>query len=318
MASKGSNIPTAPNHNSPPPPYEEQLPPPLEPRETQLPAYETAVGHVDDSSASGPQTQGTDNPPTLTISGKYIVASHLPPDQPLYSLSHALDGHELGHGILVTRLEKKSQNSNSLAMRYHIPGGEFARRDVFSLQDAMQFPLGPGGYAIDGRRFLSGKQGTMSRCMTRYGPGWSVSGKKLPAFEIRPGFPLGKRRGSGNATGEGDERESIDGERLYEWRVRMDKKSKDETLIAIERRRRWDKEKQEEITPPTLEMKVDLGTLDQEFLDFFVSAWCLHNWREAKEVTREPLTWEEFKQQAKVTKKKMGQREGGIWLGGIF
>ncbi|PGH15433.1 hypothetical protein AJ79_02409 [Helicocarpus griseus UAMH5409] len=263
------------------------------------PAYDTVVRSKPvsfDQSRSNPVTHKCT---VLTIDGKYIMSTDYP-DWPIYSLSHALDGHELGIGIMVTRLAKKRPDPNSISQRYQIPGSDVSRKDVFALREKMQLFPSSGVLLIDGRQYLSEKLGRMTRSMTRYGPGWTAGGDGLPLLEARPAL-FAKRRLSN------PELSGADG-RFYEWRLKKSEKDKEGTLIAIETRRRWDKQNKVEISKPTLELKTDLDPLGRKFLDFFVAAWAMHNWRDAKDVTKEPLLWEEFKEQAKVTKKKHADR----------
>lgn len=282
-----------PDHKGPPPAYDDSSSPRR--AEASPPAYETIV-------APGPfslsqSTSGTldpDQPTILTIDGKYIVSSKCP-SRPLYSLSHELDGHELGAGILVTRLGKKRPDPNSISQRYRISGCDVSRQDVFALRATAQLLSPSGGLLIDGRQYLSEKLGKMSKCLTRYGSGWTAGGDGLPSLEARPALFAKRKLSNPEASG------VVDG-RFYEWRLK-DKETrgkekpedKEGTLLAIERRRRWDKDNKVEINKPTLELKADLDALGNKFLDFFVAAWCMHNWRDAKDITKESLTWDECK-----------------------
>ncbi|PGG98088.1 hypothetical protein GX51_07000 [Blastomyces parvus] len=297
-----------PDHKGPPPAYEDSgLPRTVE---ALPPAYETLGSHVPDSRSQAPSTAEPEQPTILTIDGKYVVSSKCP-DSPLYSLSHELDGHELGAGILVTRLGKKRPDPNSIAQRYQIPGSDVSRQDVFALRETAQLLSSTGGSVIDGRQYLSKKLGKMTKCMTRYGSGWAARGDGLPSLEARP--TLSTRWRSSDA----ETSQAADGQ-FYEWRLkgketwgRLKAGDKDGTLLAIETRRRWDTENKVEINKPTLELKTDIDALGKAFLDFFIAAWCMHNWREAKDITKEPLTWDEFKEQARVTKRKHAERRGG-------
>ncbi|WEW58232.1 hypothetical protein PRK78_003700 [Emydomyces testavorans] len=248
------------------------------------PDYETAIAG-NPSSQTSHHTIANYAPITLSIEGKYIYSSLSKP-LPIYSLTHELDGHELSlNGILLTRIDRNpayDQNNNTAVA---------AKRDVFALRDAPSLHLGPAKYEIDGVRYLSGKRGFMSRKITRNGQGWTVGGPGLPSFVLRP------------ASAPSSETQ------LYEWRDRAS-----DHYIAVETRRRWDKEKKEEVSPPTMELRIG-ANVDKGYLDFLVAAWCMHNWREAKEITREPLTWEEFRDQARATAAKNKARRWNIMLG---
>ncbi|EGE81232.1 hypothetical protein BDDG_04173 [Blastomyces dermatitidis ATCC 18188] len=311
-----------PDHNKgPPPAYEDSGPPrPVE----APPAYETLVSHVPGSLGQAPSTADSEQPTILTIDGKYVVSSKCP-DCPLYSLSHELDGYELGAGILVTRLGKKKPDPNSIAQRYQIPGSDVSRQDVFALRETAQLLSSTGGLLIDGRQYLSEKLGKMNKCMTRYGYGWTARGDGLPSLEARPVLSARRRSSDSEATQEADGQ-------FYEWRLKGKKtrvkskaEDKDGILLAIETRRRWDTKNKVEINKPTVELKTDIDALEKAFLDFFIAAWCMHNWREAKDITKESLTWDEFKEQARVTRRKHAERRrrniggfGVIAAGAIF
>ncbi|OJD21784.1 hypothetical protein ACJ73_06873 [Blastomyces percursus] len=301
-----------PYHKGPRPAYEDSGPP--RPVEAPPPAYETLASHVTHSLSQAPSTAYSEQPTILTIDGKYAVSSKCP-DSPLYSLSHELDGHELGAGILVTRLGKKNPNPNSIAQRYQIPGSDVSRQDVFALRETAQLLSSTGGLVIDGQQYLSKKLGKMNKCMTRNGYGWTARGDGLPSLEVRPA--LSARRSSDPEASQAAD------EKFYEWRlkdketrVKSKAEDKDGTLLAIETRRRWDTENKVEVKKPTLELKTDIDALEKSFLDFFIAAWCTHNWREAKDVTKEALTWDEFKEQARVTRRKHAERRRR-YLGGF-
>ncbi|EEP76380.1 predicted protein [Uncinocarpus reesii 1704] len=224
------------------------------------PDYETAVGANPPTPAS---QHGITNhkPLTLSIEGKYVYSSLSKPD-PIYSLTHELDGHELSlQGILLTRLDQNPVRR----MRTTV------KRDVFALRAPPALHIGPTKYEIDGLRYLSGKNGYMTKKVSRTGMGWTVGGRGLPSFVLRP---------STSADSDAE---------LYEWRDRTN-----DHYIATETRRRWDKQNKVEISPPTLELRIG-ANVDKGYLDFLVAAWCMHNWREAKDITKEPLSWEECK-----------------------
>ncbi|OAX84869.1 hypothetical protein ACJ72_00746 [Emergomyces africanus] len=294
------------DHKGPPPAYEDSSVP--RPAEASPPAYESLAAHDPFPLNQRPSTPDPGQPTILTMDGKYIISSRCP-DRPLYSLSHELDGRELGAGIMVTRLGKKKPDPKSISQRYQIPGSDISRQDVYALRESAQLFSPSGSLLIDGRRHLSGKLGKMSKCMTRYGSGWTAGGDGLPSLEARPAFFASSRRFS-NPEGSG----ASDGQ-FYEWRLKDKDTSgkgkvedKGGTLLAIETRRCWDKDNKVEINKPTLELKTDLDALGKKFLDFFVAAWCMHNWRDAKGITKEPLTWDEFKEQAKVTRRKHAEQ----------
>lgn len=232
---------------------------PLEPP----PDYETAVTAADPSALSTQHEISNHEPITLRIEGKYIFSSQSK-SSPIYSLTHELDGHELStSGILLTRIDPHPIRRQS--------GRASSKRDVFALRDASPLLIGPSKYEIDGVRYLSGKKGYMSRSITLAGQGWTVGGRGLPSFSLRPTT-------------------APDSDALqYEWRDRMS-----DHYIATETRRRWNKERKVQLTPPKLELRIG-ANVDKGYLDFLVAAWCMHNWREAKEITKEPLTWEECK-----------------------
>lgn len=60
------------------------------------------------------------------------------------------------------------------------------------------------------------------------------------------------------------------------------------TLLAVETRRRWNGTI--EATEPRLEIVAQLE--GPAVLDFLVAAWCMRNYNEAREVTKEPFRWE--------------------------
>lgn len=281
------------DHTGPPPAYYDSSSPRL--AEASPPDYETLVSRTPFPLSQTPSTLDPAEPTILTIDGKYIFSSKCP-DRPLYSLSHELDGHELGAGILVTRLGKKKRDLDSISQRYQIPGSDISRQDVFALLKTAQIFSSTGGLLIDGRKCPSDKLGKMSKCMTRYGFGWTAGGDGLPFLEARPTlFVERKQQSDPDASGEANGR-------YYEWRlkdkvIRPKDKAEDRegTLLAIETRRRWDTENKVEITKPTLELKTDVDALELKVFDFFVAAWCMHNWREARDITKESLTWNECK-----------------------
>ncbi|KAI1908839.1 hypothetical protein LOZ61_005358 [Ophidiomyces ophidiicola] len=239
-----------------PPPYNSPSVP-LEPP----PDYEAAVAGSDAASQSSQYALFTRQAITLSIEGRHVYSSLSKP-KPIYSLTHELDGHELSlNGILLTRIDRQSSAGED--------DQPVRKRDVFALRDAPQLHLGPAKYEIDGLRCLSGKKGYMNKTCTRSGQGWSAGGCGLPSFGLRPTSNPG-----------------VDAA-MYEWR---DKSS--DHIIAIETRRRWDKKNKIEVSPPTMELKIG-ANVDKSYLDFLVASWCIHNWREAKELTKEPLTWEE-------------------------
>ncbi|KAL1960301.1 hypothetical protein VTO42DRAFT_8261 [Malbranchea cinnamomea] len=266
---------------APPPSYESvsQTPAPSQPLEAP-PDYQTAVEQTVSASSVGEtnllsqtSSAGQSGHPVLTIDGRYIVSSTCS-QEPIYSLTHALDGHETNTaGVLLTRIEQQRTATRDGTTR------KAKKRDVFALRN--KSTLSFSGYEIDGKRFLSGKTGFMSTRASRSGMGWAAGGKGLPSFTLRPSKML-----------------SRSGERQYEWRD-----NKTDKVIAIEIRRTWDTKDKVELTPPKLQLRFELGDVDKEYLDFLIAAWCMHNWREAKDLTKEPLTWEEFKEQAKTTMK---------------
>ncbi|EAS35948.1 uncharacterized protein CIMG_01302 [Coccidioides immitis RS] len=246
------------------------------------PDYDTAIG-VNLSTESSEHAITNHEPITLTIEGKFIYSSLSRPE-PVYSLSHALDGHELNlTGVLLTRIDRNPARLSRPVVK----------RDVFALRDAPSLHIGPAKYEIDGLRYISGKKGYMSRKITRNGQGWAAGGRGLPSFILRPTSPPDSDT------------------QLYEWR---DKNS--DHNIGMETRRLWDKEKKVELSPPKIELRVG-SNVDKEYLDFLVAVWCMHNWREAKEITKEPLTWEEFKEQAKTTAAKSKHRRWNANLGAV-
>lgn len=231
------------------------------------PAYESVAGGGTQPSVSRPQ-QRLSGAVTLTIHGKEIHSSASPGGQPVYSLTHALDGHELSqYGVLLTRIEQRTVSSTTKTVR----------RDVFALRDAPDLHIGHARYEIDGRRYLSDKRGRMSRSSFGVGSGWTAWGKGLPSFYLQ-------RSESGNAARVGETADSS----FYEWREK-----ENGPLIAMETRRRWEMENKVEVSPPRLDLMKSWDDFDREYLDFMVAAWCMHNWREAKDVTKEPITWDE-------------------------
>ncbi|KAM5443772.1 hypothetical protein MferCBS31731_001017 [Microsporum ferrugineum] len=245
------------------------------------PAYEAVAGE----GAPSASHQRSSGAVTLTINGKHIYSSVSPDGQPVYSLTHALDGHEMSqYGILLTRIEQRTVSSSSQG----IPTTKTVKRDIFALRDAPVLHIGHARYEIDGRRYLSDKKGHMGRSSYGVGSGWTAWGKGLPSFTL-------DRSESGNAGKVGETTDSS----FYEWR----EKNKG-PLIAMETRRRWDMENKVEISPPKLDLMKCWRDIDREYLDFMVAAWCMHNWREAKDITKEPITWDEFKKQAQVTAAK--------------
>ncbi|PGH10197.1 hypothetical protein AJ80_07556 [Polytolypa hystricis UAMH7299] len=240
------------------------------------PDYETTI------SAPPPQTLDSPNE-TLRITGKHIFSS-LNPSKPIYRLSHALDGHELSHGILVSRVDPITDRS----------------RDIYALRDAAKFHIGPANYEIDGARLLGQRTGYMSKILTRNGSGWTASAPRLPTLTVYPQSP------SFSSSSARDNDDTNATTRVFEWRNR-----KRDVVLALEPRRRWDAERKRPLTEPMLELLVPINKDEGggEFRDFLVAAWCMWNWREAKEFTKEPLTWSELKQQARTTAAKRS-REG--------
>ncbi|EGD98954.1 hypothetical protein TESG_06317 [Trichophyton tonsurans CBS 112818] len=252
------------------------------------PAYEDVAGEGSQSSAPRPQ-QRSSGAVTLTIHGKEIYSSASQSGQPVYSLTRALDGHELNqYGVLLTRIEDRTVSSTSSR---GTPATKSVKRDVFALRDAPVLHIGHARYEIDGRRYLSDKRGRMSRSSFGVGSGWTAWGKGLPSFYLQ-------RSESGNAAQVGETTDSS----FYEWREK-----ENGPLIAMETRRRWDMENKVEISPPRLELMKSWDDFDREYLDFMIAAWCMHNWREAKDIIKEPITWDEFKEQARVTASKRKQ-----------
>lgn len=226
------------------------------------PDYQTVIETQTASSSRGEADSAEHaGPTTLTIDGRHIVSS-MSPQQPIYSLSHELDGWELNlTGIMLTRIEQTPEGKRPAKAK---------RRDVFALRDT-PLPVGPAYYQIDGKRFLSQKKGHMNKKYTKSGQGWSASGRDLPSFGLRP-----KSRSGPEGRG-------------YEWCDKMT-----DRVIAMETRRSWDEKNKKELTPPKLELRLS-DDVPAEYLDFLVAAWCMHNWREAKDITKEPLSWEECK-----------------------
>lgn len=255
-----------------PPSYESTVHPsgPVPPFEDAPPNYQAAIEQTPTvSSAEGTsflgQPSSSEQPgrTILTIDGKYIVSSTAP-QEPIYSLTHALDGHETNAtGVLLTRIERRPVRSQQ--------GGTTStkKRDVYALRH--RSPPHLLSYGIDGKMYLSGKSGLMWTRAGKRGMGWTAEGKDLPSFTLRPVASLSGGQG-----------------KQYEWR---DNKTKN--VVAIETRRTWDTKQRKELTPPQLDLKIDLEDVDKEYMDFFMAAWCMHNWREAKDMTREPLTWGE-------------------------
>ncbi|KAF3491333.1 uncharacterized protein GIQ15_00850 [Arthroderma uncinatum] len=237
------------------------------------PAYEAAVTGAG-TQVAPPKAQQSSGAVTLTINGKYIYSSASPGEQPVYSLTHALDGHEISqYGVLLTRIEQRTVSSASQSG----PTTKTVKRDVFALRDAPLLHIGHARYEIDGRRYFSDKRGQMSRSSYGIRSGWAAWGKGLPSFVL-------ERSESGNASTAGE----TTGSSFYEWREK-----ENGPLIAMETRRRWDMDSKTEISPPKLDLIKSWNDFDREYLDFMVAAWCMHNWREAKEVTKEPITWDE-------------------------
>lgn len=255
-----------------PPSYESTVHPPgpAPPFEDAPPNYQAAIEQTPTASStegtnslSQPSSAGQPGRTILTIDGKYIVSTTAP-QEPIYSLTHALDGHETNAtGVLLTRIERRPARSQY--------GGTTStkKRDVFALRH--RSPTHLLSYGIDGKMYLSGKSGFMWTRTGKRGMGWTAEGKDLPSLTLRPVTSLSGRQG-----------------KQYEWR---DNKTKN--VIAIETRRTWDTKQRKELTPPQLDLKIDLKDIDKEYMDFFMAAWCMHNWREAKDMTREPLTWGE-------------------------
>ncbi|KAK2855673.1 hypothetical protein FQN49_004958 [Arthroderma sp. PD_2] len=263
-----------------------------EPPSYSPPAYEAVAGTG--AQAAPPKAAQSSGAVTLTIDGKYIYSSASPDGEPVYSLTHALDGHEISqYGVLVTRIEQRAVSSTSRGA----PATKTVKRDIFALRDAPVLHIGHARYEIDGRRYLSDKRGQMSRSSYSVGSGWTAWGKGLPSFIL-------ERSESGNAGTAGDTTDSS----FYEWR-----EEGNGSLLAMETRRRWDMENKTEISPPKLDLMKSWNAFDREYLDFMVAAWCMHNWREAKEVTKQPITWDELKEQARVTAEK---RKAQGWSAG--
>lgn len=348
------------------------LPPDFDPDKTQpglLPPDPPAPGH----------------PPTLTILGRYIYISHLSlptPSYPIYSLSHELDGYNCSGGILLTRLEARTDPPRPDPTKVRTA---FRRRDVFALRKS-SVPW--ADYEIDGRRLLSKYRGSMGRKLTMTGPGWGAHGPNAIDLEFRPSFGKVKKSASGGASssnataaggndacfsedivdgdaarisgelgegeGEGEGGEGEEKARFYKIRASLERqkpgdgngkgkeKQKFESThvnVGAEIRRRWDKKAKTPVSDSKMELFVDVegmiggihdDTISRAELDFIVASWCMRNWREARDITREPLTWEEcehpfrihfvddssdaystssVKAQARVTKSKIPQRQ---------
>lgn len=269
-------------YTSPPPPYSEEphaedtLVPPT-------PDYHEAIsGTAADSPRPQPYPDNevkNINATNLVIAGKSICLSDDVDGEPLYSLTHALDGRELSAGgLLLSRVEQRKPRRQSTLT----PSRPF-KRDVFALRSPYQ-DVGLFGYEIDGRRLASNQKGMMSKKLTRRGPGWTAGGERLPSFTLRPSSRSRVKSISSEDAGSDERSEG----KFYEWRD-------DDTneIVAIETRRRWDKKKKVELSPPQLELMKSWNEFETGYLDFLVASWCMHNWRDAKDVTKEPLSWAE-------------------------
>ena len=244
---------------------------PAPPSDEAPPDYQASIEQTPSASSAGEtssigQSSSAGHPglTVLTIDGKFIVSSTAP-QEPIYSLTHALDGHETNAtGVLLTRIERKPVTS-----RHGGTTWSTKKRDVYALR-----PRSPPhflSYEIDGKMYLSGKSGFMWFRAGKRGMGWSAEGKDLPSFTLRPVTSFSRDEG-----------------KQYEWRDNKTKK-----VVAIEKRRTWDTRQKTELIPPKLDLKIDLENVEKEYMDFFMAAWCMHNWREAKDMTRGPLTWGE-------------------------
>ncbi|KAK2745108.1 hypothetical protein FQN57_004015 [Myotisia sp. PD_48] len=256
---------------------EDLRPPSLSPPKHDLPpSYEAAAeSSFNTSKPPQPQQQQHDygGSVTLTIDGRYIRSSASPHGEPVYSLSHALDGRELSKsGILLTRVEPRTNRQSSNGQTTSRP----LKRDVYVLRKAYA-PW--ANFEIDGSRLFSARKGTMKKSMSRLGSSWTASGTDLPSFVAR--------QANNSYVSHSDSGKRSDA-RCYEWREKNGNE-----LIAIETRRRWDKNSKTELSPPILDLMKKWKDFDRDYLDFLVAAWCLHNWREAKDLIKEPLTWEE-------------------------
>lgn len=278
-------------YTSPPPPYSEEP----RPEETSAPHtfvppttdYREALAATAATAADVPRPQpypaerkeidGTN----LVIIGKSICLSDDEEGEPLYSLTHALDGHELSAGgLLLSRVEQRKARKGSLS-NPSMP----LKRDIFALRSPYQ-DVGLFGYEIDGRRLLSNLKGTMSKKLTRRGPGWTAGGKGLPSFTLRPSSR--SRVMSISSENAGSSRDESSDGKFYEWRD-----DKNYEIVAVETRRRWDKKEKKEASPPRLELIKSWNEFDKGYLDFLIASWCMHNWRDAKDIAKEPLSWAE-------------------------
>ncbi|KAL2216757.1 hypothetical protein M432DRAFT_645703 [Thermoascus aurantiacus ATCC 26904] len=87
------------------------------------------------------------------------------------------------------------------------------------------------------------------------------------------------------------------------------------TLLAVETRRRWNGTI--EATEPRLEIVAQLE--GPAVLDFLVAAWCMRNYNEAREVTKEPFRWElwEWEDFKRLAPEQKGKKRPETSLDGI-
>lgn len=137
------------------------------------------------------------------------------------------------------------------------------------LYDVVRSPFWPHEFRIEAMRKASYKKAYLRGNVTPGGVG--VSGDGVPSLSARP--PLSSVVSFKNSE-------------ILQWQ------DENGRVIAVETKRGRVEEEGvvKEVTKPKLEMNVEL---DEKLLDFLVVAWCTRNWKDARAVTSQPMTWED-------------------------
>ncbi|KAK2761324.1 hypothetical protein FQN54_001846 [Arachnomyces sp. PD_36] len=221
-------------------------------------------------------TAGPLNLLTFTIDGDEIYSSTQANDKPLYEISHKLDGVYKGHIIGLVRVDRVNITGDNGKVRV-----KTRSKHVY---DVTRSPFWPHEFRIEGMRKDSYKKAYLRGNVAPGGGGLGVSGDGAPSLSARP--PMSSMVPFKNSE-------------TLQWRDENGK------VIAIETKREWVEEdkKVTEATKPKLQLIVEL---DEKLLDFLVVTWCTRNWKDARAVAYEPMTWEDFKRIARNTRGKRG------------
>lgn len=224
------------------------------------------IGHKissSDTEISNTSTAGPLNLPTFTIHGDEVFSSTQANDEALYEISNRIDGSYKGHIIGLNRVDRVNVTGENGKVR--------VKTRTKHLYDVARSPFWPHEFRIDAMRKNSYKKAYLRGNVTPGGVG--VSGDGVPSLSARP--PLSSVV-------------SLKNSEALQWR------DDNGRVIAVETKRAWIEEEGvvKEATKPKLELKVEL---DEKLLDFLMVAWCSRNWKDARAVTHQPMTWEDCK-----------------------